>query len=60
MSYAIVSDIDGVLILGSKVNLANETVLEIEEKKTPFYLMTNNGKITEQKFADNLNARFGS
>ena len=60
MSFAIVSDIDGVLVLGSDKELANETIAKILDKRTPFYLLTNNGKVTEKQFITNLNKRFNS
>ena len=57
-NFAIVSDIDGVLILGPEKNLANGTIAQICEKNTPFYLLTNNGKVTEKEFITTMNKRF--
>ena len=48
-TYAIVSDIDGVIRMGSNYDLggASGSIQNIQERGIPLYLLTNAGSITE-------------
>ena len=61
-TFAIVSDIDGVIRMGGNYNIggASESIQNIQEQNIPLYLLTNAGSITEKRETEIINAKLNS